>query len=400
MKKNKGITMIALIITIIVIILIASITISNGLNTLDSVRKKNIDDTANAIYDALLTDDTFLDFSPGYEDTLDENDFGYMNLKKMYDEKIKVYVTKVIIASGDKFITTYELRINDTKKDKEYTYNYDYTYTNEKYNYSVVFDTRNEVNMPIVLNGMIALTPSGDEVKNIYTETWYSYKKGFSYFAKMEYEGDVYVWIPRYAYKIQDFYNEKNYTDVPSTAIDIVFLRENTNYMHNGEVLPADYIVHNAFTKNGIDYPGMWIKQEPYDTYDDVYNTPIFVERDNLNIHTMTNEECGACLYLMYAFENMNDIIFDGDEYVASKYNSSGIFNENYVTIYSSGDVILGDATFETPWSRISGDSVTEDKPYVIRKFGMGMFDYTNSDGNDSAKYRGVIQISDSFGNN
>lgn len=67
MKNNQGITIITLVITIVVMVLIASITIYSGLNTMDSVRKKNAVDTTNAIYLALTSNDDIIpsDNNPG-----------------------------------------------------------------------------------------------------------------------------------------------------------------------------------------------------------------------------------------------------------------------------------------------------------------------------------------------
>ena len=114
----------------------------------------------------------------------------------------------------------------------------------------------------------------------------------------------------------------------------------------------------------------------------------------------MTNMECGASIYLMYALEAIDEIEVMNDEYVAACANGIGGFDANFVTVYTlnaSGDIELaasyGDSFRETPWERIIEDYPTNDQKYVIRKFGSSLFDFTNSKGDDDVISRGVIVI-------
>ena len=59
MKNNKGISILALIITIIVIIIITSITVYNGIDSLESARQKNAQDTLKIICNSLTKDEEF-----------------------------------------------------------------------------------------------------------------------------------------------------------------------------------------------------------------------------------------------------------------------------------------------------------------------------------------------------
>jgi hypothetical protein len=61
------------------------------------------------------------------------------------------------------------------------------------------------------------------------------------------------VWIPRYAYKI----NNPNTTT--TETINIKFLSGTSNLPADGTALPADYIVHPAFTFGGVELRGIWV---------------------------------------------------------------------------------------------------------------------------------------------
>ena len=51
-----------------------------------------------------------------------------------------------------------------------------------------------------------------------------------------------------------------------------------------------------------------------------------------------------------------------------------------------------GGALYETPWDRFVENYPTDSKPYIIRNFLSGLYDYTNSDGTDVEAYRGVLK--------
>ena len=173
--------------------------------------------------------------------------------------------------------------------------------------------TQKKINRPVLSDeGMIPLNYSGERVQNVYTENWYNYEKKVSKLAIMEYDGKTFAWIPRFAYKIQDFYLGKSYENIPSTAIDIIFLRESTNHMSNNEVLPLDYTVHPAF-ENGVS--GFWIMTDIEGNENSISNAA--GSADVLGGHLMKNSEYAAAVFLMRCLNN-NEINFGDKEFVAA----------------------------------------------------------------------------------
>lgn len=408
MKNDKGISLITLLITVIVIIIISSMTIYNGINTVNDTRKKDAEDKLKIICSAILKDDTFLEFSGDTEITLTEADFDYMDLRKYYDEDYTLRIKKDEIASGDTSkTTTYVLTLaHKDDASRTYSYTFDYSLYTEKYNYNASFDEANGVNRPIVIRGMTPLMPDGiTPVEDIYKDNWYSYKKTNTHFAKMKYQDKIYVWIPRFAYDIQNFYEGRSAIDVPASAINIIFLRETSNYMLNDEVMQGEYKVHPAFMNGETQYSGIWVEENVRDR-DTLISAVSSIASDNNNtecdIHLMTNMECGAIMYLMHAFENPKDITIVENEYVAASVDGLGVFSSSngFVTAYAldeSGDIelngVYGDAFNETPWNRVVENYPTEEKRYLIREFTSSRYDFTNSNGSDEACYRGVITV-------
>lgn len=114
------------------------------------------------------------------------------------------------------------------------------------------------VNKPVLLEGMQAITfEEGKEKPIILKEedakqgVWYDYipqaqtteNGGTSKWANaMTSDGSMWVWIPRYAYKIN--WDKKEQTG----KIDVVFLEGNTNYNKEGkDITTLGYTIHPAF---------------------------------------------------------------------------------------------------------------------------------------------------------
>ena len=400
MKNNKGISLITLLVTVIVIIIIASISVYNGANVVRDARKKDAEDRLRTICSAIFKDDSFLNFNDDDLAELTEDDFDYMDLLKYYDTDYDVTVKKIQSGDEDKKEIIYELTMKKKDSDTQYEYSANYTVSKEKYNYNVNFDEENGVNRPILVSGMTAIKEDGTVVEDLYNETWYSYKRTTPSFAKMKTDdGTVYVWIPRFAYSIQSFYKERQSKEVPSTAISIVFLRGTSSYMVNDEVMPETYAVHPAFSKDGNEYSGIWVEKDVYTKLTTL--SSVYEEKDSYDAHMMTNDEFGASIYLMYALEAMDEITFEKDEYVAASLidDIAKFSNSNgFVTTYELDEngvtkERIGDAMWETPWDRVLATYPTEDKPYIMRKFGSGKFDFEAVDGNEEAYCRRVIAV-------
>ena len=187
-KNNNGITLVALVISIIILLILATISIQALTNTgLFAKAQEAKEKTKNA--------------TENQAKTLNE-----------YEDELNKYV------SGT----------SQTKT-----------------------DWTGKVNKPKLMTGMTAIKftdPTGDEkanegsvVKTTDTDTtWYDYDAKKWANAQTQ-DGSMWVWIPRFAYKI----NSSNKT------FDVVFLKDSTNtYLDNGTEKDAEkegYIVHPSF---------------------------------------------------------------------------------------------------------------------------------------------------------
>ena len=93
MKNSRGIYVLALVITVIVMIIITSITVYNGVTVIADARKKDATDKLSTICSSLRKDDSFLDFMNG-ETILNEQDYIALDLREFYDEDYPVHLTK------------------------------------------------------------------------------------------------------------------------------------------------------------------------------------------------------------------------------------------------------------------------------------------------------------------
>lgn len=406
MNKNQGISMITLIITIIVIILIASITIYSGLNTVDDVRLKSAKDATNAIYLALIANESIIPsgidtdkFISDYDNLTNKNftnkDFELMGLDYSTDD-CTVVLNKSL--SGDSTTLIYNFTYSDNAG---HTYS-DLIYQNYKdvsnVNSTVSFDEQKGVNRPVISNNELRpIYYDGDteiEIENIYTENWYDYGEDVSRLALAKYDDKVFAWIPRFAFKIQKFYNGQAYKDVPKNAIDILFLRENTDYISNNEVLPNGYQVHPAFESGES---GFWVMINHTTNVSDISDAISNASITQLTgSRLMKNSEYSAVVFLS-TYLNNNQISFDELEYVAGVFDdvienfdeySLEFDNENYI------GKLQGHALLDTPWNyKVDAPTLpTSSKKYIIRSVSEGgFFYYKASDGTETAYYRTVL---------
>ena len=213
-KENKGITLVALVITIIILLILATISIQSLTNTgLFAKAQEAKEKTQNA----------------------EENQARTLN---EYEDEVNKYVSD--------------------NKDKT--------------------DWTGKVNKPKLMTGMTAIRfnePTGDEkanegstIKTTDTDTaWYDYDAKKWANAQTQ-DGSMWVWIPRFAYRV----NKSTQT------FDVVFLEGTTDYYYeNGEKKEAKrqktenetvdtttgYTVHPAFTnESSINYAnGGWDKE-------------------------------------------------------------------------------------------------------------------------------------------
>lgn len=403
MKNNSGITIITLIITIIVIVMVASITIYSGLDTVDSLRTKEAKDTTNAIYLAIIANEDTIpsgsgdgkvlaDFETISNRALSDKDFELMGLDYKAEN---CNVTFDKYPSGDDLIVynfTYKSENRKTYNNLIYTMYKEKATTNK----IAKFDIKTGVNRPILSKD--SMKPVGYDnalVENIYTTSWYNYEKNISHFAKMTYAGKEYVWIPRFAYKIQDFYLGKSYSNIPDTALDIVFLRENTDYMSNNEVLPNDYFLHSAFA-NGTN--GFWISVNATGTSNSISNAvgaAVLSESGESFGHLMKNSEYAAVV-LLSKYLNNSEIIFDDAEFVAAVCDGNYENFDHYSTSEDAVNYIgntKGEALTDTPWNlKLEPKLPDANYKFIIRDVvNGGVFYYRSSGGTETASYRITI---------
>lgn len=403
MKNNRGISVLALVITVVVIIILTSITVSTGINLISDARKKSAEDKLTVMCNALRKDDSFL------ESTLDDvlltqEDFASLDLKDYYDDDYPVHLTKTVTDSDTERIITYTLNMyksGDNLLEAYSTKSFRIVEEYEKNIYTISFDESKGVNRPLLSSNMDAITLDGSSVVNdVYMDNWYDYTSRVPTFAKMKYNGEnhVYVWIPRFAYDIQTFYNGVNipskvFTDVPASAIKIVFLRGTSNYMSNNEVLPSEFMVHPAFSREGIELPGIWVSYEALGTATSLSSaissaSDITNGDSEVTSHLMSNSEFSAALYLMFALNDFDEIDFETkNEYVLAGLSTLSEINNNlaYADSYVKDDTSetgvqlkTGDAMIETNWDRLTGNYPTSDKPCILRLFKSGYFDFTS----------------------
>lgn len=422
MRNSRGISVLALVITVIVMIIITSITVYNGVTVITDARKKDATDKLSTICSSLRKDDSFLAFTSG-ETILTEQDYIALDLREFYDEDYPVHLIKEFYADNTSKVTTYHLDMYDGTEMTEIYASQEFTIEKslEKNVYVATFDELRGVNRPILYDNMYALTTDmRGLVEDVYEDTWYNYNPSAPSFAKMKYDtnGDgsiedetiTYAWIPRFAYSIQEYYDGLNnplrpFTKVPSSAIKIVFLRENSNYMTNNEVLPSGYSIHPAFRSADTEKPGIWVAIEPSDN-ETTFSSAVSVchsiigTNDNLSSHLMTNSEFSAGLYLMYAFNCLEQINFERyDEFVAAgSVDNSTLNSLEFVDLYIRDDESdtgivdkFGDAMTETNWDRYTGVFPISQSNILVRLLKSGYFNFDVASSSELNHYRSVI---------
>mgnify|MGYP005809517719 CR=1 FL=1 len=203
------------------------------------------------------------------------------------------------------------------------------------------YDKEEGVNTPKLKDNMkLVVYDNGNWVEDT-TKSAYKYEAqtgstengGTSEWANAVLDGNYYVWIPRYAYRID---KNTQYTSQSGTSykIDVKFLVGTTNqyYDENGELKDAkiatnadeisaegntDYYVHPAFRFGETELEGLWIgKYESSDAEDNkiaiipnatslrginvstMFSRAQTLSKTNIDAHMLKNTEWGAVAYL------------------------------------------------------------------------------------------------------
>ena len=272
-KSTKGITLISLVVTIIILLILAGVTIAtlmgdNGL--INKAKDAKIKTEIASIKEEIQTD------------ILGKQAENNGNIS---DDSLKEILENYGVLSDeekltDKTLTTtkgsYEIKVSDifngtTVKDspKEPTFTTvanapDTTGFNKSNTYYVAWDL-NEVGTEYIPNEIQMESENG--TKNSAPSNWYDYTQGVNHWANVKTTGggnDCYwVWIPRYAYKVPT-------RSSTAETIEIKFLKDDTNIpigetteITNTTPTPGTWVVHPAFTNEGNggfgNLTGIWV---------------------------------------------------------------------------------------------------------------------------------------------
>lgn len=315
---NRGVSLISLIITILVIIILAAIAIYGGF-------MKNVDEANfSKMYNEFFEVEAAI-AQRGYEHKLDSNVYPYEYDTKLTDSN-SITINNVTYGEGYYLVTPSTLKkLGVDSAVREYVVKYStgevilrnpYLYKDEKVftkkdllevytNNSVItiaeYDDKKGVNKPMLLDGMLPVKYDGSNwiVTSVNDEDWYDYSIGSSggpvryanvmllddttvrdlngnlisnerirgmnienlVGMKIEIEGSMFVWIPRYTYKQE------------GNSVSIVYSNLTRDYTSNGYTKsPAfyygEYIGAEATDKENTGYvaggrelTGIWISK-------------------------------------------------------------------------------------------------------------------------------------------
>ena len=272
-KSTKGITLISLVITIIILLILAGVTVAtlmgdNGLinKTKDAKIKTEIAGIKEEIQTDILgkqaenngniSDDSLKEILEKYG-TLSEEE-------KLTDKTLTTTKGNYEIKVSDIFNGT---TVKDSPKEPTFTTvanEPDVRGFNKSNTYYVAWDL-NEVGTEYISNEIQMESENG--TKNFAPNNWYDYTQGVNHWANVKTTGggnDCYwVWIPRYAYKVPT-------RSSTAETIEIKFLKDDTNIpigetteITNTTPTPGTWVVHPAFTNAGNggfgNLTGIWV---------------------------------------------------------------------------------------------------------------------------------------------
>ena len=321
MKRNKGITLIALVITIIVLLILAGITISavtgdNGIignagqakeeteiaNEREIVEKATIQAMGNNKYGNIEEDELQgeLDKETGEGETQtteigEEIEVLFTDSGRYYAVDKDGNVTQIITEENTAETPIYWEKT--TKTDEEW------------YSYADISDGDKEVkvNEPKLKGAMTPIKYVGEDAESQTGSKWAN---------AITQDGSMWVWIPRYAYKITSGYHESG-TDTTGGTIEVAFVDTNNQFL-NGETgtivtdpsevtytnnVQNEWLVHPAFTSNAEngggfgELTGIWVgKFEATGSYDSNTKT------GTLSVKPAINSLLGLSANRMYKF--------------------------------------------------------------------------------------------------
>ena len=429
LKEKSGITLIALVITIIVLLILAGVSIAmltgdNGILTqateakekntigeeeerislaLQSLKmKKQADNVSTTVTSAELQKQLEDDGAKNVTVEDGEND----NLVVNYEDSKNSYLVYQDgkIEGNGKTETGPVEQPENVAKEWEVTRKTDASW----YSYNDVSngDKKVNVNAPVLKGNMKAIKYVGAEAESQTGSKWAN---------AMTTDGSMWVWIPRYAYKITEGYH----TNVAGT-IEVAFLDTNNKFLNGetGEITTnpeeegagqTKWLVHPAFTANAAngggfgEITGIWVaKFEATGTYSNGDASKVSVkpglvslrsmtineqykagmnatygESVNLNSHMMKNSEWGATVYLAHSKYGTNkqkveknenasyytggtntvESIYTTNKKQSTTHNATGVYDLNGgAWEYTASYVNNGNSNLGTYGGKVAGD--------------------------------------------
>ena len=340
LKRKSGITLIALIITIIVLLILAGVTISlvvgdNGVlnqavNAADETNRANVQSELEMAVSAVIADWSGARYVNGSNETLED----YMTLSRVeanmntedYDLKefeLNVENGTIVSYKGKDYKFTVEITESGNSAKVIYGGNSEGSGVDDTVaQIDGSWDEDKKVNSPELMEGMTAVywDDSGNEIELTESsseeewDNWYDYNgqgdgqnKWANAVTKDE-NGNItgyWVWIPRYAYKIEDKLFENSESGQGGT-ISIKFLQGTTDNDETGTTIGrefkysgnsmTDYVVHPAFRngtsnnfKNGEwdkEVSGFWVSK-----YEAGYQANTITDTDGTLSTTISNAD-------------------------------------------------------------------------------------------------------------
>ena len=275
--REKGITLIALVITIIVLLILAGVSIA--MLTGDNGILSQATEAKEANIRGQEKEQIKLAMQSLKMDKISKNISTIVTPEELQNQLILDGAKKVVVESGEnnKLIVNYQESKNSYVVNQDG--NIEGTGTNEGPSSEEEYNKEKNVNRPKIAKGMIPIKYNGTDwvVCSKDDPEWYNYdstkkwanimlsdgtyKEGKVQEGQIVKEnelGSMYVWIPRYAYRIA---GDKN--------IEINFLKGNTNKDKNNKEYTTNEnvdtkttaIVHPAFNLGGEQLSGIWVSK-------------------------------------------------------------------------------------------------------------------------------------------
>jgi type II secretory pathway pseudopilin PulG len=362
-SARTGITLIALIITIIIMLILAGVTINIAMNGSLFGQAQNARDTQNAVaykeeIELAVTDAIIKIYAEGNIPTLDDviakldtniytiedGENGTKLIKRnggiaILDKDLKVTVEGA--PSGS--YAEEEEAVIDEEKIPEF---WEVVSKNDSswYSYNDISNSNTQgiVNVPKIVKGMIPIKYTGSNntiggLEGTYTSRWAN---------AMTQDGSMWVWIPRFAYKITSEYHQS-----AAGTIAVKFIDVNNNYLDGTAGTPEtdpsnltyvsnaqqEWFVHPAFSFAGHELTGIWVSkfspsndngkvkiipnatawanilvESAYNKSKEMsitnYETYGFTSNTSAVSHMMKDSEFGAMIYLGHSQYGVNGI--------------------------------------------------------------------------------------------